>query len=313
MPQPTRTDVHINTALTNIALAYKNAKYIGMDVFPKVPVNHKSDYYYIFTKGDWFRDEAGLVAPGAKAPEGGYTVSSATYTCEVYGWTTPVYDQVKANADSVFRLEAEAVEFSTDKILLKIEREVASLLFTSSNWANSTTLSGTSQWSDYSNSDPFGNLRTAIETVHKSAGVKPNTIVMGQEVWNKLADHPDLLDRVKYSERGIVGPELLAAALGVDRVLIGEAVYNTAAEGATTSMSFIWGKHCWVGYVPPAPGIRVPAAGYTFWWKAYGVAGVKVTSWRDEDNECDKYRAEAAFDVKVVGSDLGYLIVNAVA
>jgi hypothetical protein len=284
-----------------------------MDVFPKVLVNNKSDYYYIFDKGPWFRDEAGLVAPGTSAPEGGYTVSNSTYNCEVYGWTTPVYDQVKANADSVFRLEAEAVEFSTDKIHLKIEKTVANLLFTSANWSNSITLSGTSQWSDFSNSDPIGDLRTAIEAVQKTAGVRPNTVVMGQEVWNKLADHPDLLDRVKYSQKGIVGPDLLASLIEIDRVLIGEAVYDTAAEGATSSMSFIWGKHCWVGYVPPAPGIRVPGAGYTFWWKAYGAGGIKVASWRDEEKECNKYRAEAGFDVKVVGADFGYLIVDAVA
>ena len=67
MATPTTRDVHSNVALSNISIAYKNMDYIAERIFPRVPVQKKSDFYYTFDKGAFFRDEVGVRAPGTRA------------------------------------------------------------------------------------------------------------------------------------------------------------------------------------------------------------------------------------------------------
>ena len=52
MPNPTVRDVHIDSAMGEISIAYHNQNYIWSQVFPEVPVQKRSDYYFVFPKGD---------------------------------------------------------------------------------------------------------------------------------------------------------------------------------------------------------------------------------------------------------------------
>lgn len=60
MPSPVVQDVHVAAALTNIAVAYvqDESSYIAEAVFPMVPVQHQTDKYFVWSKADFFRDEA---------------------------------------------------------------------------------------------------------------------------------------------------------------------------------------------------------------------------------------------------------------
>ena len=63
---------------------------------------------------------------------------------------------------------------------------------------NKVTLSGTSQWSDYSGtSDPCADIETAKEAVRAKIGKRPNTVAMGAAVWAKLRLHPKIIDRIR--------------------------------------------------------------------------------------------------------------------
>lgn len=99
MALPTRRDVHIDTALSNISIAYRNENYIGTQVFPAVTVEHRSDEYFVYSKGYWFADEAKVRAPGTRAARGGYAISSCTYTCTESAIGKDVPDEVRDNAD----------------------------------------------------------------------------------------------------------------------------------------------------------------------------------------------------------------------
>jgi hypothetical protein len=86
MSQPTRSDVHANRPLTNISVGYMQRQdiYIANKVFPIVPVDKQSDLYWIYTKNDWFRDEAQRRAPATESVGSGYGVSTASYACDVW-------------------------------------------------------------------------------------------------------------------------------------------------------------------------------------------------------------------------------------
>ena len=50
MPMPTVRDVHIEAPLSAISIAYRNPSYIADQIFPRVSVSKKTDYYWIFGK-----------------------------------------------------------------------------------------------------------------------------------------------------------------------------------------------------------------------------------------------------------------------
>jgi len=309
---PTPRDVHVDAILSNISIAYTNDTYIGEQIFPAVKVDKQSDKYYIFDQEHWFRDEAKLRAPGGASEGGGFSLSTDTYFCQEFAWHDVLPDEVKRNADSILRIETAKVNFVTEKILLKIEREIASKVQTHGNWGNSTQLSGTSQWSDYDNSDPIADIETGIQTVQDATGQPVNTMVLSVAVWRKLRHHPQLLDRLAVTSLRTATLDTLKALVGVDKILVGSALYNSSNRGVTASYSHIWNKNVWLGHVSKSPARETPAAGYVFIWTENGqMRGIR--RWRDERHHSDIIEGFTCFDPKVTGTNLGYVIRDSVA
>jgi hypothetical protein len=229
MSSPTLGQVHVNVPMTAISVGYTNRRYIAERALPPVPVQRQANKYFVFTQADWFRDEAGLRAPGTRSRRGDYTLSTDSYSCDQYTFAKAVPDEIRKNADNPLRPDIEATELATERILLALERRVAALVGASGSWASghSTTLSGTSQWSDYSNSTPITDIEAGKAVIHGKIGRTPNVLILGKTVFDKLKHHPTLIDRVKYSQRGVLTEELLAQLFSVESVLVGEALVNT--------------------------------------------------------------------------------------
>jgi hypothetical protein len=139
-------------------------------------------------------------------------------------------------------------------------------------------------------------------------------------VWLKLVDHPDLVERVKYGQTA-GGParitrDALAAILEIDRILVMGSIENTAGEGLADSHSFIGGKNCLLCHVAPNPGLMTPSAAYTFGWTGYlgaGAEGNRIKKFRWEILASDIVEIEMSFDIKLVATELGYFLKDAVA
>jgi len=316
MAQPTANDVHIDAILTNISVAYiqdQNA-FVASKVFPTIPVEKQSDKYFVYTKGDWFRDEAQLRAPATESAGSGYNLTTATYNTQVYAFHKDVDDQVRANADNPLNPDRDATSFITQRMLLRQEIQWASEFFTTGVWATDSTPSNL--WNDYTASDPIGDVETAKATILTSTGFLPNTMVMGYDVFRQLRNHPDIVDRVKYTSAENVTEDILARFFGVDRILVARAVKNTGLEGAATSMSSIVGKNAALYYVAPSAGILTPSAGYQFAWRGVSDgmgANIGITRFRMPELRADRIEAQMAWDNKVIASDLGYFFSACVA
>ena len=298
MAGPTLAQVHIERAMTNISIAYRNTNYIADQVFPAVSVQKQSDKYFTYEKSDWLRNEAGLRAPGTRGPVIEYSLSSEVYACRPIAAAKIVPDEMVDNSDQPLNLRKEAVEFATDKVLLFAEYEVANKVLGAGTWSGSSTPSP--NWSDDA-SDPCQTVDDARESVVSKIGREPNVMVIGREVWTDLKNHPDLLDKIKYTGTGRVTPQKLAELFEVEKLLIGNAIYDSAEEGATASLAYIWGKSAWLGYVPPNPGLMTPAAGYIMTWKNRTVERHRMPL-----EKADFYRVEWHYDDKVTCADAGY-------
>ncbi len=320
MGQPTRSQVHaVDTPLTNVSTAYwqNETNFIATKVFPVVPVDHKTDKYYTYTKADWFRDEAKPRADASESAGSGYGLSTGSYSCDVFALHKDIGDQVRENADAMVNLDADATRFLTQRMLLRQEIQWVTDCFTTSVWATDAT--PTNLWSDFTSSDPIEDIETGKETILSVTGQEANTLVLGYQVFRKLRNHPDIIDRIKYT-RGVdgmtVGEELLAAMFGVKKVYVAKSIKNTAVEGETAVYAFTMGKHALLLNVPDAPGLLTPAAGYTFSWRGVSNglgADIGIKRFRLERESADRVEAQIAIDFKVVGTDLGYFFNGAVA
>lgn len=327
MPQPTRTQVHVDAVLSNVSVAYMNRQtnYIASRVFPAIPVDKQSDLYFKYNKNDWFRDEAKVRAGGTESAGGGYNISTDSYIAQVYAFHKDIDDQIRRNADAGINLDRDATEFVTQRLLLRMERAWQQRFFAAGIWANnltgvaSTTPSAGqfTQWSDYLNSDPVGDIQVGKELILKNTGFGANTLVVGYQVWQKLQHHPDVRDRYKYTSADNITPELVARLFELDRILVAQAVYSGSDEGAASpTYDFLFGKGALLVYSAPSPSLLQPSAGYTFLWR--GISGsvgspLSMSRFRMEHLKSDRVEGEVAFDHKVVADDLGVYFATAVA
>lgn len=316
MPQPTRSDVHVNRPLTTISTAYLQAAtdFIADKVFPVVPVQKQSDLYFQYPKGEWFRDEVTKRAPSTESAGAGYRVTTDSYYCDKYAIHKDVDDDVIVNADAPLDMERDATLFVTQQLLLHREIDFLNAFMTSGLWgtdksgvASAPTTNQFVKW-DLSTSTPINDIQAASLEITARTGYRPNTLVLTPDVYNALRQNAQILGRIVYTQRGIVTTDIMAAMFDVPNVYVSYAVRNTGKEGGTDSLGFIKSNGALLAYVNPTPSIMQPSAGYTFSWAGlFGASsyGNRMKRFREEKINSVRIEGEMAYAQKVVGTDLG--------
>lgn len=316
---PKMQNAHIDRALTNISVAYLQdaSAFIADKVFPIVPVKRQSDVFYVYNKGDFMRDEAQVRGAGTESAGGDYGVESSTpYYCKKHAFHKDITEEERANYDEPLNADTDATDFVSQKMLIRREMEWASKFFRTGVWG--TEISGAAsspsegqslQW-DLPTSNPIKDITDAAVKMAAETGFKPNTLVLSPYAFNALKNHEDILDRIKYTQKGIVTTDLLATLFEVEHVYVAWGVVNTAAKGAADSVGFIMGKNALLCYSAPRPALKKPSAGYIFAWTglegagAYGNRIVRLPM--DQLGlGTERIEGELAFDAKQVCADLG--------
>lgn len=318
MPQPNPGDLHIDTLLTQVSIAYQNAEYIADQIAPIVPVNKQSDIIPKYDQSHWFRDEARVRPPGAMGARGGWTVDNTNkYFCDRWSYGHEVPDDVRDNADAVYNLDRDSTEFVTDKLQMRREVAFSTNLFTTGVWGTDKVgNTDFTQWSNYAASSPITDIATYVDIIEGLIGRTPNTWVMGKQVWTQLRWHPDLIDLIKYTQKAVISSDLFASLIEFAKVLVGRAIYTTTAEGTAESAvtySRIWGKNAGMFWVPDRPSLLAPAAAYTFVWQRVPNAIQYVKRMRNEEREIDIIEGNSYFTQVKTGANAGLFMSGAVA
>lgn len=304
----TQSDVVIDPALSNVSIKYSNDTFIADQVFPVLKVAKQTGKFFVYDKSN-LRVDKTLRAAGSGANEVEHNQTTASFITEDHALKEFVPDEIQDQAEQALDPLIDATESVTEKLMLDRELALATILANTANVTSNTTLSGTSQWSDYSNSSPIADIRTARTSVHQNTFRKPNTLVLGKQVFDMLVEHPEIIERVKYSQMGVITADILARVFQVEKVLVGEAGYNSAVEGQTDAMSYVWGKNAWVMYISPAVRLKTITFGLTFTY-----ATRQVKRWYEEDREGTYVRVgKDNYQHKIVAVGAGYLIKNAIA
>ena len=314
---PTMQNAHIDRALTNMSVAYMQdaSNYIADKVFPIVPVKRQADLYYIYNTGDFLRDEAQERGAASESAGGDYELSTDVYHCKKHAFHKDITPEERVNYDEPLDADKDGQIFVSQKMLIRREMEWATKFFKTGVWSHEKAGATAADATHYifwnlETSTPIADITQETISMAEITGFKPNTLVLSPYVFNALKNHYDVLDRVKYTETGIVTTALLASLFEVENVYVAWAVVNTAAKGTDAAISFIMGKNALLCYSNPNPSLRTPSAGYIFAWtglEGSGAYGNRIVRLPMDllGLGVERIEGEIAFDAKKVGDDLG--------
>lgn len=314
MPQPYSSQVHVDSILTNMSIAYMNdaANFVASSVFPTVSVNKQSDKFFTYTQADFYRDQAQSRADGTESAGSGYSLSTGTYSSQVWALHKDIGDQVRANSDSPLDPDMDATKFLAHQMMIRQERDWASKFFTTGVWGTDNTPS--TLWD--AGGDPIANIQTGVNTILTNTGYLANTLVLSYAAYKTLRSHSTIVDRYKYTSADSITPELIGKVVDVPRVLVMKGVYNSAGEGASASYAQIGDKDALLCYVAPSAGLMTASAGYNFVWNGVGGGlgtSTAVSRFRMDHLRADRLEIESAWDFEAVGTPLGYFFSNPVS
>jgi len=298
-------NLHINKALTNVSIQYRNNEFIGSMIMKDIPVAKESDVYYIYAKD--MRMAETLRANKSASKQITWGVSTTSYSLDEHAISDVVTDRDRKNADSPINMDIDATEFLTDKILMRQEKDFADLLFTTGTWSNNTTLTTATAWKyNTTTSAPIQNVLSATGLVIKQSGKRPNTLILNFEGFAALKENTNVYSRIQYVEKAIITEQLLASIFDVQNVYVGLGVYDAGMEGGTESLTSIWGPDALLAYFDPsATGLKKVTAGFNLRMSDSGNP-YKVKKWREEKLSGDVIEVSTMFKPVAVATLCGY-------
>lgn len=271
MPHADVGDVHVNGLLTMLSIGYRQDGFIADDIFPLVGVNKQADIIPVYDQSPWFRDEGTKLvrAPGAATAKTNFSVDNTnTYFAVNNALGADIPYELRDNADSPYDMERDSTLLVTGLLQLRRERAFAVEHMATGAWGTDFTI--TNKWSDYGLSTPLADMRAQQRIGRRQIGRKMNKWVLGDLVWQRLQDHPDLIQRLPDNSLRSPTRAQLAALLEIDEIMVGEAMFTTSPEGtaeASVSYADVWDDDALCIYVPDRPALMTPAAGYTVYWR----------------------------------------------
>ncbi len=262
--------LHIDSALTNLSVQYRNTSMIWPLVMPIVPVKKRSDKYFVYNEADSFTLPDDTIFPKGLANEYDWGTSDNNYSVRDHATADWLPEEVIENADAPLQPEVDTNNYLNLLLDVAQENRVASIIFNAANYAaaNQEVLAGASQWSD-ANSTPIDDINNGIESCFGPDG-RANTLVFGIDTWKALRSHPQILDAVKAATRlqasngGLASRDEVATLFEVEQILVGRGRYNTAKQGQAPAYARLWGKHAAALYMEKKPGIRSISFAVTF-------------------------------------------------
>ena len=213
----------------------------------------------------------------------------------------------RESAEAAFPLRSHATNIVTQGIQLRREKACADLAQNAANYAasNKITLSGNSQFTDGSNSDPEGVISDGKDAIRKKIAKDPNTMVIGNATWRVMKRHPKMRELLSTASKRLIRLEDLQDIFEIENIIIGSSVFS--ADGSD-DVSDVWGDNIVMAYVPQKQqdmerSMYDAAFGYTIRKK-----GSLVMDSRTEDGKIELVRQTDIYRPYLVGATAGYLI-----
>jgi hypothetical protein len=308
------TALPIDEERTTLARVYLPGDFVAEVIAPRVDVDSPA-----FRVGRYSEAES-FAVHDTRAPRGGrnaqitVTGGEDTYATQRHGLSGMVPNKEITAALAARQenpVDIQVVRLRT-ALQLALEVRIADLLSTAANWAagHSVALSGTSQWSDLTNSRPVQDIKEG----KRVALLPPTHLVVSAEVWDVLSGHPNILGLVNnntVSAGGLADAADVARRLELDGIVICRAKRNVNPPGQNFSASYVWPKMAALIHVNPFISRDQPLTTVA----RFALTDLQVRTWLDPEVHGTGTGIAVEYEQTelLVGTRAGFLWTTAVA
>lgn len=319
-----------DTYLTNYSfqLTQDDASFVAGVASSMIPVEIEAGKYNVYEPGYFWRDEVKVRPLGGRPAQVGYGVTDGNYSAEEWALEHTIDDRTRRNSRAQINLDENATRLLTGKQMIRADRIWADNFFKSGAWGMEVTGDANPAnvdadtfllWDDDA-STPISDIEEWKELIRLATGMEPNTLVLGANVRKRIKNHPDFVDRIKYTSSAAITNAVMAALFEVENLRTARALYNTANErlpgdqGGGKDLTYIVDPNsALLAYIDPNPSLNSPTAIANFAWTGLvpgmtnDMGGV-MSRGRDGRAYSDYFHSRQAFDLRKVSDDLAVFI-----
>lgn len=310
--------------LVGVAIEAPRPKLIARDIYPTRPAATQTGFVFEVDKerANQRIPKNYKNPPMGRAPRLSLKANQdRTYVCEQRAIEHLVHDNEFRNAEVESRPAINGVAAALARVELIQEWEFKQHLIDHFTVANGHSGGPVGYaWNNYTNGDPLKNIRDQIEAIYATTGVWCNGFGLGRKVLSALANHPDVIDRVKHTfQIALQGTSIdqqasfLKSLLMIDYVYVAEADMINISDTDEPDLRPIWGEDCMLFRSEPLQ-VGCQATGCIPVWNNMTNGGGVTAGWRAiEDYEKREstsiYRMEGYYDITTLTLN-GYLFRN---
>lgn len=264
---------YIDRVLTGVAAGFADGSLVAGEIMPVISSSLQTgDVFDIDPDRQFLIPRDNVRGPGGEPNRLDYDDPlSAKYFAKDHSLEGFVPDEIAQQVDQEAMGAIPTINRLTYNILLRREVEAVALVNSLANNATPST-----KW-DATSGSAIADLVAQKETIRLGVGRDPNTIVIPSAVLDKISETADFRDRAKFTLtprqlESLGKADILASCVGVQRVLVAGAYYNSAQRRATPSMANVWGQTVFMGYCenPRTGNAASQAFGMHIVWNGQG-------------------------------------------
>lgn len=305
----------------DVSIGYRNARYIATHPYPVKQFNSPKVKVFVYNKGDQFRSQAVLRAPGAASRMRHRKGSSVNVDTNQYGISEQITDEDLATrnlpegATPPIDLTGDATRSNADQHDLRQEIAVSASI-TGATWAGGNNdVAGL--WEPLGATNTFvADLMTGLAALEALGHFGPFGLLIDGKTWRPLSQSDDLVDRIKHTGRDSITTTLLANLFDLQEVVIGKAMKNTAdekADGTDGTFKQIWEKNedkgmAFLYVIPPGvSGKQIVVPGLQAKSKMLMNGGRVSEQWYEKREHAWTVETREDIGLKIIDLSAGYL------
>src|SRR5690606_17454571 len=200
-------DTNPDAYLTNYSfgLFQQDGAFVAGAASSRIPVTQEAGKFNVYPPGYFWRDEMAVRPLGGRPRQVSYAVSEDTYVAEEWALEHVIDDRTRQNSRIQGRLDENATRLLTSKAMIRADRIWATSFFKTGVWGMTVTGKASNpstdeflSWADDASS-PLSDVEDWKERIRMGTGMEPNTMVLGANVRKRLKNHPEFVDRIKYT------------------------------------------------------------------------------------------------------------------
>jgi hypothetical protein len=290
----------------------EDMRFIAMDILPRKKMGKKAATLSVTKRKN-------LTIPETKHANGAtygrieWYMDDLAYACVNHGLEGQVTDEDVENYGGDFDAELEKTWGIKLKMQFAREKRVKELIFNTTTWTGSAlyTDNSAAPWDNIA-SDIIGQLRAGKEKVRANTGRMPKSLIIGENSLNNMLKNTALIAR--FPGIPILTESIFRSRMneliGIENLLVGQAVYNTADEGQDFSGGDIWPDDYAMLAVTGTETTPMVLGhlGRTIIWDQYTSDIEYMESYREEQTESEIIRCKEYIDEKVFDVYFGHLL-----